>query len=152
MRSASTGVGLSFLPVTTFMSSTLLPSSIDVETERRDVDHHVARAEIVGQPAPALHVHRDLLDRGRVALLPAQRELMLQSRDTAATAAPDRAATASILVLAERRDERVVQIDVARRGVPVRIDVFRIDRAVRQIPGVTQVGVGGAQVEVNRLV
>ena len=28
MRSASTGVGLAFLPVTTFMSSTLLPFSI----------------------------------------------------------------------------------------------------------------------------
>ena len=37
-------------------------------------------------------------------------------------------------------------------GVPVRIDVFRIDGAVRQIPGAVQVGVGGPQVELDRLV
>ena len=83
--------------------------------------------------------------------LPGQRELMLQTlilgrlRRQIAQRRFDQ-------VLAERGIERVVQIDVLRGGVPVRIDVFRIDGAVRQIPGVAQVRVGGPQVEVDRLV
>ena len=36
--------------------------------------------------------------------------------------------------------------------MPVWIDVFRINGAVRQIPGAVQVGVSGPQVEVDSLV
>ena len=47
--------------------------------------------------------------------------------------------------------QRVVQIDVARRRVPLRIDIFGIERAVREVPGVAQVGARGAQIEIDSL-
>ena len=54
-------------------------------------------------------------------------------------------------VLADGRRQRVVQVDVTRGGVPLRIDVLGVDGAAAQIPRVAQIRVGRAQIEIDGL-
>ena len=51
----------------------------------------------------------------------------------------------------ESRLEGASEVGAMRRRVPLRRDLFGIDRAVRQIPGIVQIGVGAPDVEIDRV-
>ena len=127
MRSDSTGVGLAFLPVTTFIASTLLPPSITSRRnagmltmtyrEPRSSGNHRQRSMFMAicstaAASPRLPVQRELVLQSLI-LLRLRRELLKRLLH---------------LVLAERHLEPVVEIDVCRRDVP------REDRRPRDRP------------------
>ena len=111
----STGVGLVLLAGDDLHVEHALAVLDRVEAERRDVDEQVARAEIVRQPAPALHVHHDLFDRGGVLLLPREHELVLQPEILRRMRRQAGQRLADV-VLVEPGVQRVAQVDGARGG------------------------------------
>ena len=76
--SLKSGVGASGLPTMTRIASTGRRAFHHLHLVGGDVDQHVAVAEVVRRPSPALHVHADQI-RVPGRLLPLQRECRLQA-------------------------------------------------------------------------